>query len=225
MNKNAPLASRGVGGLPGLIKPEYGMDITAPATFQFPSGGTDLAGPALSDLYNLWNKVVVPMSDYGPFKQDVTKVTTVAPILKYYKNIFDYAVSDDNWLKDGNGNKLYEVPSALPYIIQSIAGVENVDLNRIKAEEGILTRRDERTRGLITRLTNQAMDCILNNKPLTSDLINRMMKNGVTVDSLIRRIENSQYPPDLRRVLRTEIRRRPEILQMYPNQADYGSLP
>jgi hypothetical protein len=223
LNKNFPIASRGVGGLPGLIKPEWGMDVSAPATFQFPSGATDLAGPAISDLVRLYNDVIVPSSTYGVEMGDVGKISNIAPILRHYKNVWNYAMSDDNWLRDKNGNKLYQVPSAIPFVMQSLAGVENIDLNRIKAEEGILNRREARANGARTRIINEAMDAITKGKMLPADFVDRAMRAGVTNlgDSLKSRIKSSELPPDLRHALRTEIMRRPEVLEMYPGAQDF----
>jgi hypothetical protein len=223
MNKNAPLASRGIAGLPGLIKPEYAFDISAASTFQFPSGPMDFVGPFISDLVNLKKNVIDPLTTYGPYAEDLKSSGDMAPIVRHWKRIIDYTFSEDNWLKDDKGNKLYKVPSVVPFILQSVAGVENVDLNRIKAEERILAQRDVRTRGLVTRLINESMKHILDGTQMPSELVDKMAKNGITEDTLKRRINNSNLPPDLRILMKTEIMRRPEVLEMFPEAADYMS--
>ena len=225
MNKNMPIASRGVAGLPGLIKPEYGMDISAASTFQFPSGASDFAGPALSDLWNLKKNVIDPLTNFGPYAEDLKKTGDIAPIIRHWARLMQFTFTDDNWIKDTNGHKLYEVKDIVPFYLQSIAGVENIDINRIRAEERILAQRDVRTRGTVTRIINQAMDCIINGKPMSDELMARMGKYGVTADSLKRRIKTSELPPDLRILLNTEVIRRPEVLDMFPNSEDYGTLP
>jgi hypothetical protein len=224
MNKNAPLISRGVGGLPGLADPNYAFDMSAAASFQFPVDEWDFVGPAINTLGDLYRQVISPSIEYGVFKSDYMQATQAAPIAKHYLNILDYATKN-GWLKDKNGNNLYQVPDALPFILQSIAGVESVDLNRIRAEERILSRREERINQLKTRLINEGMQAILSGQPLPDRVTEELAKGTITIDSLINRVESSQLDPDLRRILRTEIRRRPDIVEMYPNRSDYGNLP
>jgi len=221
MNKNAPLASRGVGGLPGLIKPEYAFDMSAAASFQFPAGPMDFAGPAISDLANLKNNVLEPLFTYGPYAEDLRKTGDVAPILRHWTRLMKYTFTDDNWIKDTKGNKLYEVKDIIPFYLQSIAGVENVDIARIRAEERILAQRDIRTRGLVTRIINEAMKHVLDGTPMPPDLVQRMGKYNITGDTLKRRVKRSNLPPDLRIMLDTEVIRRPEVLEQFPNSEDY----
>jgi hypothetical protein len=223
MNKKAPIASRGIGALPGLIKPEWGVDITAPATFQFPKAPLDFVGPALSDLVNLYKDVIVPMATFGPEAEDLKKVLKPIVAAKYFTQALNYSLSKDDWIKDQHGNKLYEVPSALPFILQSVAGVENIDINRIKAEEGILTRRDDRHRGESTRLINKAMKYVLDGEAIPNDLLEKMQKQGITATSLKNRAKRSMLPPDLRMILDSDIMQRMKAVDYIPNQSDYTS--
>ena len=227
MNKDLPVASRGVAALPSLIKPEWGADVSAAATFQFPNDWLDLAGPTFSDLYNIGKNVIVPMTTYGLSEQDAKRLLDVNPAWKYWNRLIDSISSpDDNWLRDRQGNKLYEITDSFAYLAQNVLGVENIDINRIRAEEAILNRRERRLTGAKTRVLDQALTHILNDEPLPDDLIDQMMKHGVDADSIIRRVTKSELPPALRNALSAEIRLRPEILRMYPDSADHlGILP
>jgi hypothetical protein len=221
MNKEWPLLSRGIGGLPGLIKPEYGVDISAPATVQFPSGAMDIMGPTLSDINKVFTKVVGPMSEFGPFWEDIIKAGDVIPILKHWLKVWDYAVSDDNWVRDERGNKLYEIKSGAALIAQSIAGTESIEANRVRTEERILARRDEKYGGIRTRVLNQFMHAIIRGEKIPSSTLDLAIKYGVSGESLKRRIKTSALPPDLRATLMAEIARRPEVLEMFPTEEDY----
>jgi hypothetical protein len=221
MNKKIPLASRGIAGAPGLINPSLAVDVTAPATFQFPTGAMDLAGPFVSDLNKLGKNVLGPTTTYGVYAEDAIKSGNVLAGFKYWKRLWDLYYSEDNWLRDENGYKLYEVKDTVPMILQSIAGVENITLSRIQNEERILARRDERMHGISTRIVNNAMQDLIKGRPISKDTLDMMIKYGVNVNTLIRRIENSELPPDLRNVLKTEVRRRPEVIDMFPTEADY----
>lgn len=223
MNKEVPIASRGVAALPGLIKPEYASDISAAATFQFPSGTKDLLGPALSDLVKIYNDVLVPLSTQGPYAEDLKKTGDLAPIIRHWRSLMRYAFSEDDWLRDDKGNKLYKIEDNIPFIIQSLAGVESADINRIRTEERILSRRDERVGGIKTRLINMAMQCYLKGVPIPEDLRNDMRKNGVSVQSLKRRVQGSNLTPRQRAIINSEITRRRDAMEMFPEEKDFGS--
>ena len=222
MNKNMPLASRGVAGLPGLVDPKYAFDMSAAASFQFPAGPMDFAGPALSDLANIKKNVLDPLFTYGPYAEDLKKTGDIAPIIRHWTRLMKFTFTDDNWLKDTKGNKLYEVKDIVPFYLQSIAGVENVDIARIRAEERVLAQRDIRTRGLVTRIINEAMKHVIDGTPMPDDLVQRMGKYNITGDTLKRRVKRSNLPPDLRIMLDTEVIRRPEVIEQFPNNEDYG---
>ena len=222
MNKNAPIASRGVGALPSLISPELGVDISAAATFQFPQGFWDFAGPALNDIGNIFIKVLKPLGTVGPYMEDVQKTGSIAPVMRHYQRLMEYTFSNDDWLRKENGDKLYEVKSAVPFIIQSIMGVENVDLNRIRAEQRILASRDERIGGIKTRLLNEAVNAIIAGKPIPESTRAKFGKYGITADSILGRIERAQLPPRARAILDAEVMQRRDAVEMFPTEEDFG---
>lgn len=104
--------------------------------------------------------------------------------------------------------------------------MENIDINRVRAEEGILNRRKTRLWGEKTRVINDVVECIKSGTPIPQDLIDRMMKHSVNVKSIKRRLRLAALDPATRAVLETEMSRRPEVLDMYPNVGDHvGILP
>jgi hypothetical protein len=216
MNKNAPLASRGVAGLPGVIHPSLASDISAAATFQFPRGTMDFVGPALNDIKTISEKVLAPMFTYGPEVTDLLKGGEIIAGMKHWSRLMQYVFSEDNWVLDDKGMKLYEVTEAIPFILQSVAGIENADLNMIRSEQRILANRDERIGGLKTRIINETMKTITDGKPISEDLRLKIIKNGVTAQSIINRVYQSKMTPRQRAILNTEIRRRMEVVEMFP---------
>ncbi len=221
MNKNIPIASRGAAALPGLIKPEYGMDVSAASTFQFPRDMEDFAGPFISDLARLYKDVLVPLSTYGPYVEDMKKGLGVAAIYRHWSRLWELYDTKTGWLKDNKGNNLYQVPDTLPMILQSIAGVENIELNRLRAEEAISNRRDARVEGEKSRLVNLALKHLDEGAPWPQELIDKMGKHGVTKDTLINRLNNQMMPPEVRRARRTDLYRRWEVFQNAPMIEDY----
>lgn len=226
MNKYAPLASRGVMGLPGVIDQSLASDVSAAATFQFPRGLWDFAGPALNDLGKIYQNVITPLLSFGPDVNDLEKMGDIVPILKHWSRIMSYAFSEDDWVKDDKGNRLYEVEHAVPFIVQSLAGMENVDINMIKAEQRILAARDERIGGIKTRILNDAMQEVIDGKGISEETRMKMQKEGVTTQSLINRVKKSKLTPRQRAIVNTEIRRRMAVSLDFPvKPPDYLNEP
>jgi hypothetical protein len=121
-----------------------------------------------------------------------------------------------NMLKDEDENELYEVKDIIPLYLQSMAGVESLDLNMIRAEERILANRDERIGGHKTRIANEVAQVILNKKPITNDMRDMIKKYGVTSQTIINRANQTKMTPRQRAIYNTEVRRRMEVMEMFP---------
>ncbi|OQB08740.1 MAG: hypothetical protein BWY21_01128 [Parcubacteria group bacterium ADurb.Bin216] len=219
MNKEYPLLSRGAGGAPGLINKDYAFDMSAAASFQFPTSTKDIAGPFISDLLGIKKNVIDPMFAFGPYSEDYQKTGNVAPILKHWLRLMKFTFAEGpnkNMLKDEDGNELYEVKDIIPLYLQSMAGVESLDLNMIRAEERILANRDERIGGHKTRIANEVAQVILNKKPITNDMRDMIKKYGVTSQTIINRAKRTKMTPRQRAIYNTEVRRRMEVMEMFP---------
>ena len=227
-NKNAPLISRGLGGLPGLIKPSLAVDVSGPATMQFPSGAMDIAGPFFSDVYKMLKEVVGPMFTYGAWSSDLVKIGELAPVWKYWHRMWDTYTSPTNkatgnyWIKDEKGNNLYEVKDHLPYILQSIAGTENVSISRIRNEQSILSREDARVSGMSTRIIDKAMRDFQAQGYVSNDTMELVERHGVSVEAMIHRIVMSDLPPQEKATLEADVKERFKTFERFPAEEDYS---
>ncbi|KKN73956.1 hypothetical protein LCGC14_0395210 [marine sediment metagenome] len=84
--------TRGIGGA-------FGVDISAPATFQLPSRPEELAGPFLGDALELYKKVILPTLQLGMAKvsgseepayildEAINWVASLSPLMTYWKDL------------------------------------------------------------------------------------------------------------------------------------------
>jgi hypothetical protein len=219
-NKNYPLASRGIGGLPGLIKPEYAVDITAPATIQFPSSAMDIAGPALSDMDRVY-KVVAGLSKTGINEKGVDAAGGIAPIFKYYHRLYNHVLSKDNWLLDDKGNKLYEVKDNTAFIIQSVAGTESVELNRIKSAQSAEARTKERESAERAAIMFDWKQYKSRGQEIPAELREKARALGMTGEGIAGSILEGRTDPRSRTIMNAPLYRRRRAVQEFPTQQDY----
>jgi len=221
LNKEFPRASRGIGGV-------MGVDISAPATFQFPQAMRDWIGPTLSDLTNLYKNVLsstvenivnfmnpdTPDIEVGKFAR------SAVPIFKHYANLWDQVVSKDGWVKDERGRRLWHIDSMATFTAKSLAGAESLELARIRTYERNLREKERRIDDAKTGTVDSILDAIEKGKPIEKEDIDTMVRLGIKPQTLRRAYRNRVLDPKLRRTLMTEVIRRPEILEEYPDAND-----
>ena len=228
MNKHAPIASRGVGALPGLIKPEYGADISGAASFQFPDDWSGLVGPALSDLWKLSKDTLAPAIKAfpeKPYAEDLKKAGSVIPIFRHYNEMWKVYNAEDNILRDDKNQKIMTVPAITPFILQKLAGVDSIDLNRIKSEAAIENRRTETSNFHKSRLANEFIDKVINNEPITEEFNQKLNRYEVNPSHFRERIRKLDLSPAERQMLRAEISRRYGILENEMLPSDFDLAP
>jgi hypothetical protein len=222
LNKEFPRASRGIGGA-------LGVDISAPATFQFPQAMRDWIGPTLSDLVNLYNNVLDPtvqnivnfMSPDTPDVEIGKTLKSAIPIFKHYANLWDQVVgSKDGWVKDEQGRPLWNIDNMGTFTAKSLAGAESLEVNRIRVYERNLREKTERINNAKKDTTQNILESISKGEEIRQEDIDEMIRLGIKPSTLRRAAKYRALDPKMRRLLMTEIIRRPEILQEYPDAGD-----
>lgn len=224
-NKNYPVASRGIGGV-------MGVDITAAATFQLPTKWQDWAGPTISDLVSLYTNVFQPsvantinyMTGGGVENQvdveGMKALTSTIPIMRHWANVMEQVVDKDGWVKDERNRRLWHIDNMASFVTKSMSGAEPIELNRLRVAEYNLTQKDMKITEQKTLLIDDILDAIAKGAPIDDDMLDRMVKLGVKPSTLRRAARFRVLDPKMRRVLMTDIIRRPEILEMYPDAED-----
>lgn len=215
MNKEHPVASRGIGGL-------MGVDITAAATFQFPSSVRDWLGPTISDLMSLHKNVWEPIRDGEGFgaKEASAAIKGVFPIFRHWANVFEQVVDKDGWVKDDRGRRLWHIDNMATFVTKSVAGAEPIELNRIRVAEYNLTQKSMQIADQKTKVIDDILEAVANGEPIDEETLQKRKELGIKLGTLRRAAQFRVRDPKMRRLLSTELIRRPEILEMYPDQTD-----
>jgi hypothetical protein len=222
MNKELPIASRGIAGLPSLVSPSAGVDVSSAATFQFPSGAMDLFGPFVSDVNRMYQSLG-PLTSLDMTHTDVDKVGSIVPAFKFYHRVWDLALSKDDWVTDSKGNKLYKVEDPATLISQSVLGMEGIDLNMRRTTEAIKNRREIRINEKKNKVTMGFKDAIRKGKVPSEELKAKARELGMEGEAIIAAVENAETDPMSRVVKSTPLQRRRRAFEMYPSlQPDFG---
>lgn len=224
-NKNYPVASRGIGGA-------MGVDITAAATFQLPTRWQDWFGPTISDLSSLFKDVLIPsvgnainyMTGGGPENMEQVEggkaLKTVFPIARHWANIIEQVIDKDGWVKDERNRRQWHIDDMASFMTKSVAGAEPIELNRLRVAEYNLTQKELKLGDQKTALVDDLLDTIAKGEPLEQSQMDSMVRLGIKPSTLRRAAKFRVLDPKMRRLLMTEIIRRPEILEKYPDAGD-----
>ena len=215
MNKEYPRLSRGLAGFAGV-------DISAPATFELPSKARDWYGPTLSNLGSLYKNVYEPLvSGKGLDGSDISKFTgETFPIYRYWAKIVEQVIDRDGWVKDERGRRLYHIDNTAAFVAKNVLGAQSLEESRIKVAERILTERKFDITEQKTDTIDNILDSISKGKIIDPTDLENMAKMGIKPSTLRRAAQFQVLDPKMRRLLMTEIIRRPEILKMYPDARD-----
>lgn len=223
MNKEYPRLSRGVGGAAGV-------DITAAATFQLPASMRDWLGPTISDIVALHKNVIAPLTSNAMNAITGTGIdekvrfgraaSSIFPIFRHQANLWEQVIDKDGWVKDERGRRLWNIDNMGTFVAKSIAGAEPIELNRLRVAERNLAEKSQLIKDQKVMVIDDVLDSIAKGEPLDKDLMDKMTKFGIQPATLRRAARFRVLDPKQRRLLMTEIIRRPEILEKYPEAAD-----
>ncbi|MFA6973009.1 MAG: hypothetical protein WC208_16630, partial [Gallionella sp.] len=142
------------------------------------------------------------------------------PILRHYNRIIEQVVDKDGWVKNERGQRLWQIDDTASFVTKRVMGAEPLELSRIRTEERILTQKSMKISEQKTRTIDNVLDAIGKGKSIDPKDIEEMSKLGINAGSLRRAAQFRTLDAKTRRLLQTEIIRRPEILEMYPDAAD-----
>ena len=112
-------------------------------------------------------------------------------------------------------NRLYEIKDAFPYIIQDVMGTESVDISNVRNMVSIAIRRASRDESVEGQIRLEALREQLAGRPLSDALIAKINKYDINVSSIVDKNIMALLPPGDRQALKTKLRRRGEVLEMF----------
>jgi len=216
VNTHAPAASRGIGGL-------MGVDVTAPATFQFPTRWEEWAGPFLGDLVKVKREVLDPLArgeflDGSEAARELTSQTI--PIAKHWWTAVDQVLDKDGWVKDDRGRRIYHIGESpldkAAFASKIVAGATDLELSMIRKHERFL-KEEARVRARNKQaVVDEILDAVLDGDPITPEMTNVMAELNIKPGSLRRAMKFRMLDAQTRRYLMTEVAKRPELLEEWP---------
>ncbi len=216
MNKHLPKVSRGMGGL-------LGVDVTAPATFQFPTSPEELAGPFIGDLLKLYKNVYVPFANGESYLAQPVKKwgKGLIPAFYYWDMIVDSVMDEEGWIKNESGQRVHKATNwdkvklafgAKPLELSS----EELAVREIKREEQV----EKNTR---VRIIDEINNLRLKNKAISDGLIQDAYFYGVIrwnedrggwdFSSISKDMEEKHLTPRQRLMLRITRKNRYKLMQ------------
>jgi len=216
VNTKFPRLSRGV---PGLL----GMDISAPATFQFPTRWEDWAGPFFSDLVKIKKEVLDKMTageivDFGEAGKKIAGQTI--PIARYWSELVEQIIDKDGWVKDERGRRMYHIGEspldAAAYTVKMTLGAKDLQRSVLQKHEALIKEQARARSHNKQTVTDEVLDAIEGGEMLTEDMVNSMVEFGINAGSLRRAAKFRLLDPQTRRYIMTEVAKRPELLAEWP---------
>uniref|UniRef100_A0A6M3JDX7 Uncharacterized protein n=2 Tax=viral metagenome TaxID=1070528 RepID=A0A6M3JDX7_9ZZZZ len=229
MNKEWPRVSRGVGGF-------IGVDVTAPATIQFPSGAADILGPFFSDvarfmkdLPTLYTNIIKPALTGGDVEKDVPDLrNTLGRIVvaaKYWNRLIDQMVDKDGWVRDDKGAKIYQLPDTtadkMAFAGKMVAGAEDVEISKQTLASRLEERERKRAEDQASMTVNRALRILRARGELSDAMSAELAAIGVSGKSIKNTAIWREMTPQQRAVTRATLIRKGAVLEGWPVAGEY----
>jgi len=227
LNKNRIGAS----GLPGMIEnlgTKLGIDISAPATFQFlPNNPEDSLGPAISDIIRIAKVTVVPaLRDQEQRLNKEGRVDWLVnfPIIyRYWNTILQAEVTPDGWIRDryelkkNDSGKITGIQIGAPKYrfgtewekrwlqVMSAAGMQPTAKTRVSNALRILARAERVDRDSRRKLLVSIVRGLDRGEEIERWKIDTMVMLGMAPNSLFDAYKMNKMTPQQRATLRSQL--------------------
>ncbi len=221
MNAEFPRIWRGVGGF-------VGVDVTMPATFQFPTGAGDWLGAIPSDLGRIGKVMIDFASGVDVTGKDAIKTMGgIIPAVKNMTEVINTVIDKDGTVRNDRGEVIFNIYDASDtdyekaskfalYAGKRTFGAEPLDVSVVKVADQIEKRRDEVETINKRKIVDKLIDDIRAGKDLDEDVLNAFMEYGLTIDTLTQSYKWKELTPRMRAILRSSIKDRLHTLESYP---------
>jgi len=216
-------------GLTGIA----GVDLSAPATFQFPNEAGDWLGPTVKDIMTLFRDVVIPgAQNVGAHLQgdplnapnfvddNVIKwAKGLAPISYYWEQLWKSTIQDDfelgeHWVRDSSGNKAYEVSGVWDRLMLGFGAKLDQASEAQALEQQWKRRMDIRAKNRRTWL-NKVTNDLLTGKDIDKETWQDAALYGIDLNVLPTRFMWAEMPPKDRAILKARLLDRAEAVDHF----------
>jgi len=210
VGENVPSLSRGVVGL-------VGGDITLPATVQLPSKPEDWAGPFLSDLFRLWDDVMVPAAEGEKFMSTNLKswLSRISPFAFYWDQAIQSVVDEGGWVKDRrSGNKLFQVDSNWQRFLMML-GVSPTERSDILFQQRLLQKEEDLRNRNAVKTVNEFIRTLKDGEDVPMELLEDLLQLGVSRTTIKESLMRKELPPHMRIFRQTRKGARPRVIKLF----------
>ena len=223
MNNNFPKTSRGVFGF-------FGIDASAPASFQFPTETKEFLGPTFGFYQSFYEQVVKPFSMGAKYWPDNFKDWAGNQFVagRFWNELWQSLTNTDGWIVDDKGRNMYKIKDqhkiTNPYTGREITvSTEQIDLLLGAKPIGLGIQQDELriVREQEAKSVAQAQSVInhwvknrenlfrgtLSQKNIDG-MAEEMARLGIPANLAYRAIDLSMYPPEVRATMKASIMNR-----------------
>ena len=194
-----------------------GGDITMPATVQFPNRPEDWAGPFFSDLIRLYVEVARPWMEGEKYMEMslINWAARIAPATYYWDQMVQSVIDKDGWVKDReSGNKLYRVESNWERILLSM-GVSPISRSEALTAQRLLRKEEDLRNRNARKSINKLITIIKDKKEVPVELMEDMLRMGISRRTIRSAIIRKELPPQLREVKSARKQIRPRVFELY----------
>lgn len=225
MNTNMPKAARGAFGY-------FGIDASAPATFQFPQSLKDWTGIVVGELVRFNKEVIQPIQrGEGYLMRDVVRGTRGAvPAFRTFYDTINSMFTDEGYILDDKGNRAYKMDDYDRYLHTVLASKSvRMDIQQFKdrLDDELMMKERARAGKVITdakfrfqggRVSSQDLDII----------VRGMQTYYIRPETMFNAIKMSKLTPLIRNEMQAKLQQRIRMFQGrqgLPPEAQYGILP
>ena len=209
LNNNYPRLSRGVFGF-------FGIDASAPASFQFPEKVGDWAGILISDIVRFGRDVVQPIANGESYLwEDIKKFGKgTVPIWRVWDEAWQGIINEEGWVLDEHGNNKYKVEDWTE-LVRMVGGfkllkssVQDLELRMSKVLED---KEKAQANKIVEQIVKRSR--LIDVDIVTEELVQEVAAHAISPDTIIDAIERSHLDPATRQLLKSKMARRMELWQ------------
>lgn len=202
-------------GLPGML---MHADMSAQVAPQLPRTAWEWGGPMVADMKRMWDTHMLPLGEQ-PTPQDQTEfVTGLSPALFYWNMALDAQVTNDGWVLNRNGQRVYHVDDSWKKSLLA-AGIPPIDLKQQQRTTQRIIRSEERRRVEFRDAQSILVNQVMRGEKFEESVFQEYVRFGGDMTTLMRAVIDANLDPRTRMILDGRIVDRGERAEAFEEAA------
>lgn len=199
-------------GVPGIL----GMDIVAASVPQLPSRMEDIAGVTLADAWKTYKSIVEVVAEGGSldWSNPGAILANYSPIAYYWDALINASVSDDGYVRDRHGNKVYQLATWHDKALLAM-GIQPIEMSARRKIMSLQNKEELRRRNQLHRATVTAVNKLRAGEDIPEDLLAEIDRlSGGRVNEVIESaFDRMMMEPEERQIRRTPTWKRGQVAE------------